>query len=146
LSLDLGGTWMQSFVQEDGAARAPQLLTPSFQGVFSIAYKFAKLHSTVSYMGKVIGPMHLPSYDAPFERPTRSGWFTEQNIQLSTDLGRGLSLQLGCRNLLNYTQPSPLVDPAHPFSDSFDTAYAYGPLQTRRLVVGMGWQMQKKRP
>ncbi len=145
LSVDLGGTWMQSFVEEDGELRAAQLLTPIFQGVFNLGYKFTKLRSTLSYTGKVIGPMHLPTYDAPFERPTRSDWFTEQNIQISSDLGRGLSLQLGCRNLFNYTQPSPLVDPAHPFSDSFDTAYAYGPLQTRRIVVGMGWQMQRKR-
>ncbi len=145
LTIDFGGTWMQSFVAEQGVAQTQQLLTPSFQGVFNVGYKFPKLHSTVSYTGKVIGPMHLPSYEPPFERPTRSGWFTEQNLQWSTDLGKGLSLQLGCRNLFNYTQPSPLVDAAHPFSDSFDTAYAYGPLQTRRFVLGMNWQMQRKR-
>lgn len=144
LTLDLGGTWMQSFVAGAGGSKLPQLLTPIFQGVFNIGYKLQRWRSTLSWTGKVIGPMHLPSYAPPFERPTRSGWFTEQNLQMSTDLGKGWGLQIGCRNLFNYTQPSPLVDPQHPFSDRFDTAYAYGPLQTRRFVLGMSWQLAQR--
>ncbi|MFM2376165.1 MAG: hypothetical protein RLZZ165_1262, partial [Bacteroidota bacterium] len=142
LTFDVGGTWMKSQVVEAGV-RSLQKLTPIFQGVFSVTYSLERLHATIGFTGKVIGPMELPTYAPPFERPPRSGWFTEQNIQVSANLGHGLGLQIGCRNLWNYTQPSPLIDPANPFGEAFDTAYAYGPLQTRRWVVGMGWQLQR---
>lgn len=141
LSLDLGGTFMQVFSVEDDGSKEQQEFAPTFSGVFSVNYKLLKLRSTLSYTGRITGPMALPTYDAPFDRAEISDWFTEQNFLVQTDLGRGIGIQAGVRNIFNYTQQSPLINPTAPFSDEFDTAYAYGPLQGRRFVFGMQWQL-----
>ena len=60
-----------------------------------------------------------------------------------------ISAYLGVRNLFNFTQESPLVDPGAGinaatneswqagFSPKFDTAYVYGPTRGRRYIIGL---------
>ena len=92
-----------------------------------------------------MGPQRLPEFDPPFERPTTSPWFTTQNFQITKTFKKlGLEIYTGVKNIFNYTQPSPLIDPANPYGDAFDTSYAYGPLQTRRFFLGLRWQLERK--
>lgn len=145
LRAEIGGTWMKvQIIEEDGLKRI-QEFTPSFQSTFSLSYTHEPWHLTIDYSGKIVGPMKMPEYEPPFERPQYSPWFSEQNLQLSKNFGKSLSMKLGIRNLLNYRQASPLINPQAPFSDSFDTAYSYGPMQGRRLVIGLAWKLESKR-
>ena len=144
LSYDLGATFMEVYAVDEMGGIEQQEFAPVFSGVFSLTYNLRKLRTRFSYTGRVVGPMALPGFDAPFERPEVSEWFTEQNFLAETDLGRGIGLQMGVRNLLNYTQNSPLVNPADPFSDEFDTAYAYGPVQGRRFFLGLQWALENR--
>jgi outer membrane receptor for ferrienterochelin and colicins len=142
LRFELGMTAMQAFSQEDGAT-ASQLFVPAFEAVHTLSYRWEALHTTLDWSGRLTGPMHLPSYPQ-LELPTRSGWFSMHNLQARTDITPVLSLSLGVRNLFNYMQRSPLIAPDRPFSDEFDTAYAYGPLQGRRIMIGMQWNVGRK--
>jgi hypothetical protein len=65
-----------------------------------------------------------------------------QNVQVNKEFKKGFQLYSGVKNLWNYTQDSPLIDPANPFGESFDTSYAWGPLQTRRFYLGVRWNIQ----
>ena len=131
-----GFTLMDVYSLSPTGERESQEFAPVASGVFNIRYSWKPWKLSLSYRGKVVGPMDLPTYEAPNERPERSGWFTVQDISLVKSFTNGVSLQLGVRNLLNYTQESPLIDPANPFGDNFDTAYSYGPLQSRRFIFG----------
>jgi outer membrane receptor for ferrienterochelin and colicins len=53
-------------------------------------------------------------------------------------------VSVAVKNLFNYTQDSPLIRPDAPFSEQFDTSYAYGPLQTRRVVLSLTYTLNKK--
>lgn len=88
--------------------------------------------------------MPLPTYPEPFSRPAMSEWYSFQNIQFTTDVNKNLQFYFAIKNLFNYVQSSPLVNPSQPFSDTFDTSYIYGPLQTRRLLFGVRIQFDKK--
>ena len=122
----------------DGKANhEDQVFVPQLSGVFTLSYQFRKLRTSVDYTGKVVGPMDLPTYDSPFNRPEVSPWFTLQNIQITHKLTKAFEFYIGARNIFNYTQESPLIDPQNPFGPNFDTAYAYGPLQGRRYFVGL---------
>lgn len=143
LRFELGMTAMQAFSREGNATPSPQLFVPVFETVHTVSYRVAKLRTTIDWNGRLTGPMHLPSYPS-LDLPTRSGWFSMHNVQLRTELSREFSLLCGVRNLLNYTQRSPLIAPDRPFSDAFDTAYAYGPLQGRRFMIGFRWQVARK--
>ena len=57
------------------------------------------------------------------------------NLQFNKRFNNQLSSYIAIKNIINYTQESPIIDPGNPFGDDFDTAYAYGPMQGRRFVL-----------
>ena len=148
LTVKIGGTFQDVFEMAEGKEgvfeKEPQIFAPKFSGTFNIGYKIRKWNLSIDYTGRVMGPQHLPTFDPPFSRPEISPWFSLQNVQFTKDLGHAFELYAGIKNILNYTQASPLIDPANPFSDYFDTVYAYGPLQVRRFYGGIRWSLRKK--
>jgi DNA-binding SARP family transcriptional activator len=133
--LDEGLTRQDVFYEHAGV-REEELFAAAFKGVWSATYTLTGPRIALDYTGTVVGPMRLPAYDAPFERATRSETYSVHNLMATWRGTRGFEVYAGIRNLLDYTQPSPIVDPANPFGDSFDTAWVYGPLVGRSLVVG----------
>lgn len=146
MTLDLGMTYQDVYQinsLDDGTeVKIPQVFSPNWSGTFSLGYEWKDLGLTIMYTGNVIGPQFLPSYPAPFEQPEQSPWYTLQHIKVGKMMGKNMELYGGIKNMWNYTQPSPLIDPSNPFGENFDTAFAYGPLQTRRLFLGMRWEIQ----
>ena len=136
-NVSIGGTFLEA-LEVEGGEKLPILFAPNFSGVFSISYEFEKVHTIIDYTGNVIGEMHLPTFDAPFERPDTSPWYSVQNVQVTKEVNKSFSFYVAVKNVLNYTQRySPIVDYENPFSDSFDTSYNYGPLQQRRFLLGV---------
>lgn len=129
---------------EGSKVKSPELFAPVLAGVFAVSYSWKKYGLSLDYTGKVTGPMHLPTYPEPFSRDERSEWFSLQNIQVTKKFGDRFECYFGARNILDYTQDSPLIDPANPFGDNFDTAYAWGPLQGRRYFAGLRWKFDKE--
>ncbi len=109
---------------------------PDFKGVWSVGYTLP-MGLTLDYTGNVVGPKKMPEYDAPFERDPESPTYTVHNLQGTMDLGSGREFYLSVKNLFNWTQGSPLVDPSNPFGDNFDTAYIYGPVYGRYFMAGV---------
>ena len=60
-----------------------------------------------------------------------------KNLQFNKRFNNQLSSYIAIKNIINYTQESPIIDPENPFGDDFDTAYAYGPMQGRRFVLDL---------
>ena len=127
---------------EGAITREKQPYTPDFTSNIRLKYDFKKIRSKVVTNVKIVGPQRLPEYDAPFTRPTTSPTFTQVGLRFSRDFGKNLNLGIGVKNLFNYTQDSPLINPQEPYSDTFDTAYAYGPLQTRRVYFSLNYELK----
>jgi outer membrane receptor for ferrienterochelin and colicins len=141
LSYSIGTTFMDVYLNEpdtnNSLVKSPQLFAPGVSAVYTISYKFRKINTSIDITGRVTGPMHLPEFPDPFTRPVKSDWFNLSNIQVSKVFSKKMELYAGVKNIFNYTQPSPLIDPQNPYGPNFDTAYAYGPLQGRRYLVGL---------
>ncbi|MEM8560488.1 MAG: TonB-dependent receptor, partial [Bacteroidota bacterium] len=139
LTYTVGATVMDVFVDEDGETR-PLEFAPDFQGVVNATYQLPR-GVAVDYTMNLTGPMALPEYDAPFERPTTSPTFALHNLQVTKDValpsGALGQVYLAVENVFDYTQAQPLVDPANPFGPNFDTAYVYGPVHGRCLGLGV---------
>ena len=131
----LGVTLQDVYTVRDGV-REQEFFAPRTRGVASATYNFRRVPATLDYTGNVTGPMRLPAYDEPFSRPERSPAYTMHNVQGTWRTGAGAEVYLAVKNVLDYVQPSPLIDPSDPFGDSFDTAYVYGPLRGRHLMLG----------
>ncbi len=148
LRLRTGITFMDVFEsvsdQDGNKMKEQQFFAPRVSGTFGLSYDWKKAGITFNYNGRVMGPQRLPEFPDEFARPTESPWYSIQNFQI-TKTFKKTSLELfgGIKNVLNYTQPTPLIDPSNPYGDSFDTSYAYGPLQVRRFFFGLRWNMER---
>lgn len=145
LQFGLGGTFQDVYeVTEDDMGnriKESQVFAPKFSGTFNISYHIRRIDLSIDYTGKIMGPQYLPRYETPYERPEQSLWYTIQNIQLTKKIKHGLEIYTGVKNLGNWTQDSPLINPENPFSDTFDTTYAWGPLQPRRYYLGLRYNL-----
>jgi outer membrane receptor for ferrienterochelin and colicins len=141
LSIELGATYQDVYRLVDGARDAVPFI-PNWMGTWTLSYTVPKLKLTFDYVGRVTGPMALPYFDAPWTRPTSSPWFSQHNLQVRKEVSTRLQVYVALKNMFNYTQPSPLIDPAHPFGPAFDTSYQYGPLQPTRVLVGVRLTVQ----
>ena len=135
LSYSLGFT-LQDVYNMNAGVKEEDYFSADWMALWSLSYTIADMLD-LDYSGKGVGPMRMSEYPAPFERPLRSPVHTVHNIQANFAISPGVDLYAGVMNMFNYTQPSPLTDPANPFGDDFDTAYVYGPMQTRRIIFGM---------
>ena len=136
-SIRAGGTYLDVYSSDDNNTREDELFAPSFSGVFSLSYNWDKINTSIDWTAKVTGPMSLPTFPHPFERAEESTWFSQHHLQIKKVFSESITAFVGVKNVLNYTQESPLVDWQNPFSDDFDTSYAYGPLQSRRFLFGL---------
>jgi outer membrane receptor for ferrienterochelin and colicins len=126
-------TLQDVFTVNDGTRRALPF-APSVQAVFGVGYRISRLNVTVDWTGRVQGPTALPQFDG---LASRSPWFTEQHLQFTHRRAGAPEFYVAVKNLFNLVQRDALIDPFNPFGDRFDTARVYGPLQGRRLLVGL---------
>jgi len=131
------GVTVQDVYTVEADQPADEFFAPNLRGVLSATYNARSLPLRFDYTGSITGPMRLPAYDAPFTRAERSPTYSIHNVQGSWRIEGGAELYLSVKNLSDYVQPSALVDPANPFGDDFDTAYVYGPLRGRHLMLGL---------
>ncbi len=149
MRLRMGATFMQVFEKvedENGEMiKIDQVFAPRFSGTFGLTYSWKKAGIEFNWIGKVMGNQKLPQFDPIYEKPEVSPWFTVQHFQITKNLKKaGMDVYMGVKNMFNYTQDSPLIDPSNPYGDDFDTSYAYGPLQVRRFFLGIRWKLDRK--
>ncbi len=131
------GLTLQDVYTSEGGVREDEFFAPEARATISGTYTFRTLPLSLDYTGSVTGPMRLPSYDEPFTRPERSSTYAVHNVQGTWRLTDAAQLYLSVKNVTDYVQPSPLIAPGDPFSDDFDTAYVYGPMRGRHLLMGI---------
>lgn len=152
INISIGGTYLDVYAVENGQ-KENELFAPEFSGVFSVGYQWPMKKIKIDYTGKIVGPMALPSYEGEFARAEISPWYSVQHLKIEKTFSKKLSSYIGVRNLFNYTQESPLVDPKAGsntetgesweagFSPNFDTAYVYAPTRGRRFILGFRWKI-----
>lgn len=148
LNVKLGATAQQAYQVTENAQgqeiRSAIEFAPIFSGNTSISYAWKKPKVKMTYTARVMGPQKLPEFEEPFQKPTQSPWYSIHHVKVNKRLLHALEVYAGVKNLFDWTQPSPLIDPENPFSDRFDTIYVYGPLQPRRFYVGVKWHLDRK--
>ncbi len=145
LSYTLGTTLMDVFRQVDGGKEAIEF-APDYQGIVNANYNLDRWNINLGYTANLTGPMALPEFEEPFARPTRSEPFMIHNLMVTKDVrlkdGSLLQVYFSLENITDFTQDSPLIDPAHPFGDAFDTTYVYAPVHGREVGLGIRLNMR----
>lgn len=133
----VGATLQDVYTEDAAGLREAEFFAPEVRGVLGATWNVRALPFRFDYTGSITGPMRLPSYDAPYTRPERSPTYSVHNVQGAWKVGGDAELYLSLKNVFDYRQPSPLVAPTDPFGDAFDTAYVYGPMRGRHVMVGL---------
>lgn len=134
----VGITWQDVHAVRSGM-RESETFAPRYQASFGATLDLRAVSGTLDYSGSAVGPMRLPAYPPPFERPTRSRAYTVHHLQATWTSPSGTQIYGAVRNLTGFTQGSPLIDAGDPFGESFDTNYVWGPVQGRVWTLGMRW-------
>ncbi|MTI87177.1 MAG: TonB-dependent receptor [Balneolaceae bacterium] len=133
------GVTLQDVFQEADGVKETLPFAPGFNSVFSVSYGVESIETYIDYTGRIAGKMELPEY--PNAKST-SEVYTEQNVKITKRLADGLEIYGAVKNLLNYTQDNPLIAPDRPFSDDFATDHVYGPIQGRRFMLGIRYDIK----
>jgi len=151
LNINIGGTFLDVYSIVDGE-KSIELFAPSFSGVFSVEYKWPLKRIKVDYTGRIVGPMGLPTYSQEWAKEAISPLYTIQHLKVEKTINKKISTYIAVRNIFNFTQGSPLIDPSAGnnletneswevgFSPNFDTSYVYGPIRGRRYLIGLRWK------
>lgn len=133
LQYSIGFTYQDAFESNNGI-RSSIHFAPQWSGVFTATYTIPETKINLNYSGRVVGNMKLPEYDGYINE---SPVFSEHNLKLSRPFSSSVSGYITAKNIGNYTQANPIIAADRPFSEDFATDHVYGPLQTRRFLVGI---------
>ena len=153
LTLNVGATFLDVYSfelnSEGNMEKQDQLFTEPYSLTWSATYKVPKFGMALDFTGNLYGPMKLPVVENDF-RPEFSEPFSIANLKVSKDFSRGFSVNIGVRNLLNFTPPSySILRPNDPFDNniddpvnnpnnySFDPSYMYASFQGISYFVGL---------
>lgn len=136
LQLDLGATY--SINTSGGAASQVDLLfSPNWSANGQLTYSSGQWRLDVQTM--FTGAMPLPDFGSDAPGTNRSDPFFQHHVKCSWQFNEQWAASIAVRNLGNWTQESPIIAADQPFSDEFDTNFAYGPIQTRRFIFGLSY-------
>ena len=144
ISYDASFTLTDVFTEENGSRRAVAY-APDYTGSAGLTYQWRAVGLEVDYGANLVGPKRMPdSYVEDFGRARWSPAHATHDLKLTKTFtnvndsrGVGVETYLSVENLFDYTQGSPLVDAANPFSDQFDTIYTWGPIVGRTVALGV---------
>ncbi len=109
----------------------------------TIAYNTLNEHWKFDYTFVWEGKKKLQNvyYDENHSRQNYSPTFSLMNIQV-TKVFRKFEVYGGAENVLDYRQPDPIINPENPFGNSFDATNIWGPIQGRRMYVGLRYSIK----
>ncbi len=138
-------TYLDVFIEEHEERKA-ELYSPEYLGNFGLTYYLRDMGMSLSYAANLVGSKRMPvnPYVKVFGRAPWSSAFITQNIKITKEFsnvngssGVGIEAYFAIENIGDFTQDSPLVDAAMPFSPQFSTIYTWGPIVGRTFSVGV---------
>ena len=155
LKIGVGFTFTNVFELEENAAGEKEKQTPThsppFVANFFLSYTFPATQLSIDYTGNVVSPMLLSTVPEDF-RPSKSKWYTIQNIQLTKKFNNGIEIYLGVKNFFNFIQKDPILRPFDPFNQNvtvdnpnnyrFDTTYGFTSTEGIKGFLGLRYTLQ----
>jgi outer membrane receptor for ferrienterochelin and colicin len=96
---------------------------------------------TTQLNGKVPVPEIGDNTNPEYNRKGESEFYTIMHAQVTKNWRR-LSVYFGAENLLDYTQPDPIIAADNPFSSDFDASGVWGPLAGRMFYAGLRYYIK----
>jgi outer membrane receptor for ferrienterochelin and colicins len=165
LKLMGGVTFLDVKIHENGVKTVPYF-TEKFSANYTISYEIKKAKILIDYSANLVGSMRLPLLNEYDPRPGKSPWTNIQNLQLTRAWGEDFKIYGGVKNIFNFVPYRNLPflisranDPfdkkvifdengtaqrtaENPNGLTFDPTYVYTSLQSRRMFLGIKYNIQ----
>ncbi|HLO44547.1 MAG TPA: TonB-dependent receptor plug domain-containing protein [Leadbetterella sp.] len=162
----LGGVTFLDVKKNENGLKTVPYFTENFSANYTISYEITKPKVMIDYSANIVGPMRLPLLNEYDPRPEKSPWTNIQNVQFTKEFNGNFKIYGGVKNLLNFVPYRNLPflisranDPfdkkvifnengvaqrtaENPFGLTFDPTYVYTSLQSRRLFLGVKYNIQ----
>jgi len=129
--------WNDARMTIDGELREKPL-TSRYKGLFTASYLGRLRKWQYDYTLQVSGPGRIPSTSAnPDQYRLEESFkaYTVSNAQI-TRYFKNFEVYLGAENIMNFTQPHPVIAANDPFGDYFDGSLVWGPVMGRKIYGG----------
>lgn len=120
-------------------------LVPKNRAFLNFSYSSSKkwkFDFTLNWFGEKRLPdtdLHPISIAVPDQSPS----FITANFQMNKEFKNGIEAFMGCDNLFDFRQnSSPIVNSQNPYSNTFDTNYAWGPIFGRNIYMGLYYTLK----
>ena len=142
-------TLMDVFTEENNTRQA-LAYAPEFLGNLGATYQVRDIDLSLSYSASLTGSKRMPdSYAEDFNRDAKSPVYSTHDLKITKEFsnvneseGVGFEAYFSAENIFDFTQGSPLVNAANPFSPDFDTIYTWGPIVGRTFSLGFRLNMR----
>jgi outer membrane receptor for ferrienterochelin and colicins len=165
LKLMGGLTFLDVKIHENGVKTVPYF-TEKFSANYTVSYEIMKPKISIDYTANLVGSMRLPLLNEYDPRPGKSPWTNIQNLQLTRAWGEDFKIYGGVKNIFNFVPYRHLPflisranDPfdkkvffdengqaqrttENPYGLTFDPTYVYTSLQSRRMFLGIKYNIQ----
>ncbi len=125
-----------TFTRPDGSYyTAEKALVSRYKTLLNIQYATHMRRWIFDATAQLNGPTRLPVQDGVIENSEYSPSFPMFYAQVSRKI-RAWEVYVGCENIANYMQESPIISSDDPFNSSFNSSVVWGPLMGRKFYVG----------
>ncbi len=115
-------------------------LMSKYKSLLNLQYATPYRRWVFDVTAQLNGPMRLPTQSGDMNDSSYSPSYPMFFAQVSHKI-RNTEIYLGCENIANYYQPTPIISADNPYSSSFNSSVVWGPLMGRKFYIGLRYNL-----
>ena len=121
-------------------ARVERPLINQFKTLLNVSYATKFRMWVFDATAQLNGKARIPSPDGDLAHDSHSPVYPMLFAQVTHKIGRA-DVYVGCENITDYRQKTPITSPDNPFSSQFNSMNVWGPLMGRKFYVGVRFNL-----
>ncbi|MCF8324166.1 MAG: carboxypeptidase-like regulatory domain-containing protein [Leadbetterella sp.] len=162
----LGGVTFLDVKKTENGKKSVPYFTERLSANYVVSYEIIQPKILIDYSANLLGPMRLPLQNEFDPRPSKSPISNIQNLQVTKEFNANFKIYGGIKNIFNFVpyKNLPFIisrsqDPfdkkvifeesgavqrnaENPYGLTFDPTYVYASLQSRRIFLGIKYNIQ----
>ncbi|MFI3295988.1 MAG: TonB-dependent receptor, partial [Rikenellaceae bacterium] len=115
-------------------------LISRFKTLINLQYATPYRRWVFDVTAQLNGSMRLPTQTGDLSDSEYSPAYPMFYAQVSRKI-RAVEIYLGCENIANYKQETPIISADNPYSSEFNSSVVWGPLMGRKYYIGLRYSL-----
>ena len=115
-------------------------LVSRYKALINLQYATNMRKWTFDFTAQLNGPARIPTQSGDLKDSTLSPIYPMLFAQVSRRIKKW-EIYVGCENILNYKQHSPIIMADDPYNPAFNSSLIWGPLKGTKGYIGVRWNL-----